>query len=83
MKKFGCAKLQNLGKQTFVAQHSIALSGSKALSLGLLLFFSIVKVKESLSIKPKSDNQLFIDICVVTCCEQKIVLKIKSKTILG
>ena len=45
MKKFGCAKLQNLGKQTFVAQDSIALSGSKALSLGLLLFFSIVKIK--------------------------------------
>ena len=39
MKKFGCAKLQNLGKQTFVAQDSIAVSGSKALSLGLLLSF--------------------------------------------
>ena len=48
MKKFGCAKLQNFGKQTFVAQHSIALSGSKALSLVLLLpFFYRTTVQES------------------------------------
>ena len=48
MKKFGCAKLQNLGKQTFVAQDSIALSGSKALSLGLLLpTFDRTTVQES------------------------------------
>ena len=57
MKKFGCAKLQNVGKQTFVAQDSIALSGSKALSLGLLLFFSIIKILIWHTAKTFSDFQ--------------------------